>query len=360
MLNFTDHPKNKYDIVIVGAGPAGATFAREVSGSGYSILLIDGQDLIGNKPCGGLLAPDAQKLMAHRDFVLPKDILVDPQIFSVKTIDLGSGLICNYQRYYLNMDRRAFDNFLLTLIPDDVTRINAKLIKAERNSDGFSLSISDANKAKHDIDCRFLVGADGASSIIRRKFFDKKIYKYTAIQQWFKGNGKESPYYSCIFDKKTSSGCSWTIHKDGYVIFGGSFELHNCRQAFEEQKKRFEEFMGISFGEPLKTEACLVCSPKHLSDFVTGSGNVFLIGEAAGFISASSLEGFSSAFTSGTMLAKAFLKGDENKIAKTYRKLTRSLRFKLRRKVFKHDIIFNPALRKLIMKTGITAIKDRN
>ena len=118
--------------------------------------------------------------------------------------------------------------------------------------------------------------------------------------------------------------------------------------------------MGISFGEPLKTEACLVCSPKHLSDFVTGTGNVFLIGEAAGFISASSLEGFSSAFTSGTMLAKAFLKGDENKIDKTYRKLTRSLRFKLRRKVFKHDIIFNPALRKLIMKTGITAIKDRN
>ena len=229
MLNFTNHPKNKYDIVIVGAGPAGATFAREVSGSGYSILLIDGQDLIGNKPCGGLLAPDAQKLMAHRDFVLPKDILVDPQIFSVKTIDLGSGYICNYQRYYLNMDRRAFDNFLLTLIPDDVTRINAKLIKAERNSGGFSLSISDADKERQEIECRFLVGADGASSIIRRRFFDKKIYKYTAIQQWFKGNGKESPYYSCIFDKKTSSGCSWTIHKDGYVIFGGSFELHNCR-----------------------------------------------------------------------------------------------------------------------------------
>ena len=126
MLNFTDHPKNKYDIVIVGAGPAGATFAREVSGSGYSVLLIDGQDLIGNKPCGGLLAPDAQKLMAHRDFVLPKDILVDPQIFSVKTIDLGSGLICNYQRYYLNMDRRAFDNFLLTLIPDEAHQSRKK------------------------------------------------------------------------------------------------------------------------------------------------------------------------------------------------------------------------------------------
>ena len=184
MLNFRDDPKNKYDIVIVGAGPAGATFAREIAGSGYSVLLIDGQDLIGNKPCGGLLAPDAQKLMAHRDFVLPKDILVDPQIFSVKTIDLGSGLICNYQRYYLNMDRRAFDKFLLTLIPNEVTRINAKLVKAERSGNVFKLSVSDSDKAKHDIECRFLVGADGASSIIRRSFL---IERYTSIQPYNSG-----------------------------------------------------------------------------------------------------------------------------------------------------------------------------
>ena len=59
--------------------------------------------------------------------------------------------------------------------------------------------------------------------------------------------------------------------------------IAQLQTGFEEQKRRFEEFMGISFGEPLKTEACLVCSPKHLSDFVTGSDNVFLIGEAAGF-----------------------------------------------------------------------------
>lgn len=140
--------------------------------------------MIGNKPCGGLLAPDAQKLMAHRYFVLPKDILVDPQIFSVKTIDLGSGLICNYQRYYLNMDRRAFDKFLLTLIPNEVTRINAKLVKAERSGNGFKLSVSDSDKARHEIECRFLVGADGASSIIRRSFL---IERYTSIQPYNSG-----------------------------------------------------------------------------------------------------------------------------------------------------------------------------
>ena len=75
-----------YDIVIIGAGPAGSTFAREVSKSGLSVMLIDGQDETNKKPCGGLLSPDAQKALAHFDLSLPKEVLVDPQIFSVKTI----------------------------------------------------------------------------------------------------------------------------------------------------------------------------------------------------------------------------------------------------------------------------------
>ena len=45
-----------YDLIIVGAGPAGSTLARLV-GTERSVLLLDGQ--FRNKPCGGLLAPDA-------------------------------------------------------------------------------------------------------------------------------------------------------------------------------------------------------------------------------------------------------------------------------------------------------------
>ena len=45
-------------------------------------------------------------LLARYDITLPKDVLVDPQIFSVKTIDLEAGLVRHYQRTYLNMDRR--------------------------------------------------------------------------------------------------------------------------------------------------------------------------------------------------------------------------------------------------------------
>ena len=67
-----------YDIIVIGAGPAGSTFAREVSKSKNKILIIDNENVKNKKPCGGLLAPDAQKELAHYDLVLPSNVLVSP------------------------------------------------------------------------------------------------------------------------------------------------------------------------------------------------------------------------------------------------------------------------------------------
>ena len=102
-----------YDIAVVGAGPAGAVFVKELATAcpNLDILLIDGQSPESAKPCGGLLAPDAQKLLARFDLVLPKSVLEDPQIFAVETIDIHQKLVRYYQRHYLNMDRYAFDRW---------------------------------------------------------------------------------------------------------------------------------------------------------------------------------------------------------------------------------------------------------
>ena len=57
---------NVYDIAVIGAGPAGAVFVKEIAEAcpDKRIVLIDGQSQSSAKPCGGLLAPDAQKLLA--------------------------------------------------------------------------------------------------------------------------------------------------------------------------------------------------------------------------------------------------------------------------------------------------------
>lgn len=348
-----------YDIAVVGGGPAGAVFVKELAAArpDLSIVLIDGQSPDSAKPCGGLLAPDAQKLLARFDLVLPKSVLEDPQIFAVETIDIDQDIVRYYQRHYLNMDRYAFDRWLLSLVPPHVTLLKGRCKSVQKEEGFYTVTIKDG-ETETAVTAHAVVGADGGGSVVRRAFFKPMRVQYVAIQQWFENKGQRLPYYSCIFDAKTSDSCSWTIHKGNYVIFGGAFAPKKCRQAFDEQKARMESFLGNSFGEEIKTEACLVSSPRALKDYCTGVDGVFLLGEAAGFISASSFEGLSSAMYSGKMLADAFaVGGSYQQTQKRYRKSTRSLRWKLRMKSVKRTFLCTPFTRKLIMKSGIQSIE---
>lgn len=342
-----------YDIIIVGAGPAGSTFAR-IADKNQKILLLNGKDK-GN-PCGGLLAPDAQKALAQFDLTLPKDVLVDPQIFSVKTIDLKSKLQQSYQRMYINVDREKFDEWLLSLVCENVTVKSAKCHKIVKENQGYNITYKNNQGVEEKAFCKVLIGADGANSIVRKSFFKKlSTRKYIAIQQWFKQEKQyANPFYSCIFDRETSDCCSWTISKDSYIIYGGAFALKNSKANFENQKQKLCDF-GINLVNPIKTEACLVLRPKTFRSFECGANNIFLIGEAAGFISPSSLEGISSAIRSAVMLNESLKSKNKNKNI-VYKKKAFLLKMKLVFKNLKCPFMYVPFLRKMVMKSGISSI----
>ena len=342
------------DILVIGAGPAGSTFTSQVAGSGYSVLLLDGQSEKTAKPCGGLLSPDAQELFARFDFTLPGGVLADPQIFSVRVIDLQKRREQYYRRCYFNMNRLAFDCYLLSLVPDSVQILQGRAIKLSANTDGTYTAQIQTDEEQQEIRCKYLVGADGASSLVRRTFFPKRTIKhYVAIQEWYEPQIPINPFYSCIFDPETSDSCSWTLFKNGYMLYGGAFASKGCREAFETQKSRLEAYFKVPFGKPVKTEACLVNSPRGKRDFLTGHGNIFLLGEAAGFISASSFEGISGAIRSGELLAQAFKKKHPQS---AYRHLCRSLKFKFWLKTKKRIVTHTPWIRHLVMKSGLTSL----
>ena len=350
-----------YDVAVVGAGPAGATFARVLAmqAKNLRILLLDAQDETHKKPCGGLLAPDAQKALAHFDLVLPKSVLADPQIFAVETMDLATQTVRYYQRYYLNMDRYAFDRWLLSLVPQTVDLVSGRCLAVQRQAEGFSLTVRTGGE-KREYTAKSIVGADGAKSLVRDTFFDRPLFRYVAIQQWFEATDKAFPFYSCIFDPVTSDSCSWLMHKDRFVIYGGCFAKEDCSEKFALQKKRLIDYLGHDFGPLVKQEACLAARPRHLRDFVTGADGVYLVGEAAGLISPSSFEGISSAIRSGSALAEAFSRGvSPRQVSACYRRKTRTLRWKLLVKTWKRWFMYTPWVRGLIMRSGLMSIRVR-
>lgn len=348
---------NFYDVVVVGAGPAGANFARLIDAEKYRVAVIDGSDG-HDKVCGGLLSPDAQDVLARYDLSLPCDVLASPQLFSVRTIDLRDGYTRHYRRCYLNVDRKKFDDFLRSMIPRDVDVLNTRCRSLCKTDDGYEIELLNGER----IICGTVVGADGASSVVRSSLFkNKRIERYVAIQQWFNAE-KINPYYSCIFDNDTSEGCSWIFFKDGKMIFGGAFGMKGGREAFEEQKRKLVSLGFVdksTFAEPIRTEACLVSRPHLSGGIFRGDDTAYLLGEAAGFISPSSFEGISYALSSSEALAEAFNskeKSAHSSRRKKYVRDTVKLSVKVKIRCIKRPFMYGRNLRRLVMKSGITAI----
>lgn len=385
-------PQYDYDIAIVGLGPAGATLARLLD-SRFRVLAIDKKTLEPSdaipatprafrKPCGGLLSPDAQRSLAEFDITLPADVLVSPQIFSVRVVDLPRNLTRYYQRCYVNMDRHRFDQWLISLIPETVRMEFGATVSSVSAYDGapvrdgatardgmtdrectsgpnggFAIAYTDAHGTQKTVTSRILIGAEGAFSRVRRLAYpNEERHVYTSIQQWFK-DANPTPFYSCIFDPEATDCCSWTISKDGYFIFGGAYPRKGAREAFEQQKARLAAH-GFCFGEPLRTEACEVVRPQAPSDFKCGRDGALLIGEAAGFISASSLEGISFAFDSARILANVLNRyGCTPPANRHYARAAVGLRNKALAKIAKSRVIDSSRLRGMIMRSGIGSIK---
>ena len=351
-----------YDIAIIGAGPAGSILARLV-GEQFNTVVIDKRcfrdipERYGSgKCCGGLLAPDAQAMLAKMRLSLPHEVLAEPQIFVVRAIDFQRNLERCYQRYYINMDRSQFDRWLLSLIPSSVDIIEKTGLKSfEKLSDHYKLTLSSHGQTR-TIRARMLVGADGAFSRVRRLAFGDRPFpkKYISIQQWVHLDEDQS-FFSSIFDSDITDYYSWTIPKRDAMIIGTAIETGpDAYDKFRLLKSRLKKY-GYRFGEVLHREGAHILRTERLNQISLARDSIALTGEAAGFISSSSAEGFSYAFKSSLMLAKALRPGIKG-FEKRYRTYTSPLRTNIAIKIFKSHVIYNPHIRAAIMRTGINSM----
>jgi hypothetical protein len=154
----------KFDVIVVGGGPSGATAAEDLARGGASVALLDRAGRI--KPCGGAVPP---RLI--QDFAIPDSQIV-ARIKTARMISpTGRSVDIAIENGYVGMvDREHFDDFLRRrAVKAGATLHEGTFTAIERDEAGTHVIYRDkrSGDAKR-VTARLIIGADGARSNVAR------------------------------------------------------------------------------------------------------------------------------------------------------------------------------------------------
>jgi geranylgeranyl reductase family protein len=340
-----------YDVVIVGAGPAGCQVAINLK-SDYSVLIIDKNQLPRDKSCAGVLKPSVLDIL--KPLKIPEYVFAQPKVLGVIGFDFNLGLLLKapYNKYF-NVDRKKFDWWLLEQAQKNQSLTvysGTKLVGFKINGDSMVCTLK-RNSRVLEVRTKLLVGADGAGSFVRRQITPQIPLLCHTMQAYFKANSQISlADFIGVLDKKTYL-YDWILPKNGALVIGaayapGSKDLHTKFNEYLEKMKRVLNITGEIVQGPRGYPITSLTSAREICP---GYGCVLLVGEAAGLIDASLGEGISYALRSGQICAQAINKAFPNPLP-LYSSLLRPLKRLAAWDLFKMKLYTRRGLRPLLYR----------
>jgi geranylgeranyl reductase family protein len=305
-----------FDVIIAGAGPAGATAAKVLGEAGASVLLLDKSTFPRDKPCGGGISARA---LARFPYL--KDALRNIPASWVKKVhfESPSGFVVDYQSpdpLYLMIRRCDFDNLLFSLARKNVEIATGLVRKVTVQSERVSVSTD-----SHDYHARMVIGCDGANSMVARASglrtgsvqSDYAIDMMEETPQQELSTAETDRMY-IYYRIRSHYGYGYVFPKVSHLNVGVGFKLDyylsNLRgehyahhQAFVDDLKSKHLLTGHSNRANFRAFPLPISGPLAR----TYQDRVLLAGDAGGFVNALTAEGIYYAMVSGDIAAQSAL-----------------------------------------------------
>jgi len=278
----------EYDVIIIGAGPSGLSCAIGLQQTGKTVLVLEKNKEIGPKVCAGGLTAKIESLGLFLDGA---DILFS----SIKINVPGKTKIISSDESFIGtMDRGKLGRILL----DKLSGRGEVITNCTVNKIDENFIETNGQKIKY----KYLVGADGSNSIVRR-FLGLGVKKFGLAFQYI--IPQEFKHFEVFFDAFLfGSGFAWIFPHKGYTSVGCGRQNGKMVKA-HELKNNFEKWLkdgNIDVGQA-KFQGGIVNFDYQGFKF----GNKFLVGDAAGFASDLTGEGIYFGMVSGQEVARKII-----------------------------------------------------
>ena len=161
----------RFDVAIIGSGPAGSSSAIFLARRGYSVALIDKAVFPRDKLCGDFLNPAGWNLFERLGI---RDALIASEhekvgAFRVST-PAAEAVVPFPERYGVGISRRTFDHLLVKQAMREGAALSegVKLNAVERCDAGWTLR-GEGAAGEAEFSARLVIGADGRNSWTARR-----------------------------------------------------------------------------------------------------------------------------------------------------------------------------------------------
>jgi len=340
-------------IVVVGAGPAGATAARRLALAGRRVQLLDRRAFPRQKPCGGGISIRALSRFPYLERELSRIAIHTVRRLYLEGPDGRSTVIESDGPAALMIRRLEFDDLLVSLALDAGAELvaGADVVNARESSDDVELTTRDGRKFRSPV----VVAADGVHSVIARRLgindgwpassvaldmmeetprsalrdLDPSTLWVSYAHQAPQSNGnRRATLLDSPSPNQAPEGYAYIFPKRDHVNIGIGYILSYYREALEEspydlqrgfiddlRRRRIVE--GQSVRENFTPFLIPVGGPLPRP----GRGRVLLAGDAGGFVNGFTAEGIYYAMVSGELAADAIVADEPRPLADRYRRL---------------------------------------